>query len=244
MTKEVKKESKEKLQQMKIALIVCMDDAIMVDKDAYIVGIGGSGIIAEKPSDKISQPQLNLINRVRGPLMAALKVSAIKLKVNLGITSHPGCGWAKLMGRDDPRQTTADLAKDFQIAYAGHLKVGEEPELTQETERPVNACITRGEDKHEHEADKIILTTGGFITQVEKDKIGPRAFIISADWVSDAMKFHLNQQDALDFLQLQINVAREIMHNPNLPVEIYNSGRISDNSSEIIQPLVSPAVSS
>lgn len=222
---------------LKIALAACMDDALKFGEGILWVGLGGSLVTADQPTDSFGQDSIDLVKRTRQKVYQAIIDMAAELKVSLGITSHDGCGWCaaqSIIGEEVSAATdqmTEELKNgDLAVEFAGNIGYSEAPSALAGS-NDITACITRSPAEHSHSADGIILTTGGFITQEEVEAIlaeknWRKAFIISADWKGKAISdFQLSEKDADALIHLQINLANKIM-DKELPQYSFNAGRL------------------
>lgn len=218
----------------KVALIACMDENLGYGAGVYVVGVGGTGVskLEGGKQELFPDEKRALVERVRLQVFAAIKEVALELDMELGGTSHLGCGWAggQGIGAEDVPAVTERVLADAEITYWGHIPHAPEP-VDLDKKPGVQAFIERPESDHHHGARSVVLTVGGFITQEEIDQVSTEygdAFIISADWLAKAVDSGLSIEDALAFLAVQVDIADGIADGvtKGSSCQIFNAGRL------------------
>ncbi|OGY17974.1 MAG: hypothetical protein A3F04_01660 [Candidatus Chisholmbacteria bacterium RIFCSPHIGHO2_12_FULL_49_9] len=198
-----------------VVAVACMDEALGYSPGILVAGVGGSAVTAYETGNQTFFPdqKRRLVERVRPVLYHSLGKMADQLGLGFGVTSHVGCGWAGVQGIESisiPRLTQA-MSFGLGREYFGHIPFAKEPSAL---DKPGVAAYTkRSASDHYHNAESIVLTVGGFISQNEIDRIASRhgrPFILSADWLNDVVISGGDIHEALDFLEVEINIARGI----------------------------------
>lgn len=229
-------------------LVACMDEDLDYGEGVYVAGVGGSAItrLGEGKQDLFPDEKRQLTKRIRPGLYRSLrKLAEFDLDMNFGVSSHSGCGWAgaqAIEGGNIP-YTTRQLCKEFGLSYWGHIPHDSEPVIFGDEDK-VKAHIGRHEAEHHHGARAVLVTVGGFISEEEIGQEAKKygdAFIISADWLCDALENEfMSEKDAMGFLELQIDIADGIADGvtKNTSVKIFDAGRLSDKVSKRNKTLV------
>ena len=180
-------------------------------------GLAGSGITGSKMNPETRE----MVAKGSQEIFKRLNELAPGL---VGIISHEGCGWATgVCGllEEEVEAVTKELAEQHNLSYLGHVRQNQPVETTDR--QIIIGCMdeamiieeaidfSRSVHEHHHQADGIILVEGGITDEQKKQVLQEtgwgNAFVIATDpFVS---------QELVDF---QVEIARGIMHNPQLPV--------------------------
>ena len=216
-----------------VVLVSCMDEGLCYGPGILVAGVGGSAVTQLETGDQVFFPdeKRKLVERVRPVLYNSLERVADDLGFGFGIASHVGCGWAGAQGISEEKVSYSTLvsANRWFLDYYGHISHSQN--LVELNCPGLAATMTRPESDHHHDASRIALTVGGFITQNEIEKLTRKEgkpFVISADWIAKVARVGGDIKEALDFVELEIDVACGICPGVSKTdsVRIFNAKRI------------------
>ncbi len=216
-----------------VVLVACMDEALSYGPGVQVAGVAGSGItqLGGGNQEMFPDSKRALVERVRPKLFRSLDWAASQVGAGLEVTSHVGCGWARMQGISDRvlEKVTGQMVKAEGEKYLGHIPFADSPV---DSGKPgVAAAILRSPSDHHHDAKSIVLTIGGFITQDEINELSGefgKPFIISADWLDYFARIGGDVREARDFIKLEIDVACGICQglSETNSLRIYEAGRL------------------
>lgn len=230
------------------AIVACMDEDLDYGPEAVVFGVAGSAVtkMGEGKLELFPDAKRSLLAHVRPIVYATIKNIAKRLGLAFGVTSHVGCGAAaaQAIAKDEVAPLTEEMCKKLGIEYLGHIPHAEAPVTIGNS--GLTAHIGRPESEHHHGAHRIVITVGGGITEqeiqmVEGDGYGD-GFIVSADWVSQALSGgKVSKDEVLEWLALHVDIADGIadgvMHTAS--VRVYNANRLEKQIADANHRLVS-----
>ena len=214
---------------------VCMDEDINYGDNVIAFGMAGSGIIRLGTGNQQLLPDRSrmLLKCVGGVVHRRLSALASKYGTEYLITAHAGCGGGAqdIIGQTALEDATRQMAGDLGVPYFGFIPTAAEPVEIGNTNH--TAHIGRPESVHQHDARRLIFTTGGGITQAEIRKFEADgygdAFVVSADILAAAIRDgSISQIQASEYLLLHLDVADGITEGLQLhtAARIFDAGRL------------------